>query len=78
MLDTGANCSAVTEDICDAIGAKISNLEIELAVFGHESTKSGAVTSVSVYSLNQNFHIDLNKCPEAQQCVLKQIFEHFF
>ena len=59
MLDTGANCSAVTEDICETIGAEISNLDIKLAVFGHESTKSRAVTSVSVFSLKQDFHINL-------------------
>ena len=33
MSDTGAHFSAVTEDICDAIRAKISNLEIKLATF---------------------------------------------
>ena len=56
MSDTGAHFSAVTEDICDAIRAKILNLENKLALFGHESTKSRAVISVSVYSLNQDFH----------------------
>ena len=56
MSDTGAHFSAVTEDICDTIRAKISNLHNKLALFGHESTKSRAVISVPVYSLNQDFH----------------------
>ena len=59
MLDTGANCSAITEDLCNKIGAKISNLDIKLAVFGHESTKSRPVTSVTVQSADKDFSIDI-------------------
>ena len=59
LLDTGANCSAIIEDICTNIDAPVKNLEIKLGVFGHESTKYRAVTSVVVSNLNEDFEISL-------------------
>ena len=60
LLDTGANCSAITDDLCHKIQAPLKTLNIKLGTFDKNDVSQREVASFSVSNLTETFKIDVN------------------
>ena len=59
LLDTGANCAAVTDSLCLKINAPLKTLNIRLKTFDQNSVSQREVASFKVSNLNNTFSINI-------------------
>ena len=60
LLDTGANCSAITDELCVKINAPMKTLNIKLGTFDQNSISKREVASFKVSNLTQSFQINVD------------------
>ena len=60
LLDTGANCSAITDDVLTKIDAPLKTLNIRLGTFDNNTVSQREVASFTVSNLSETFHISVN------------------
>ena len=60
LLDTGANCSAITDELALKIKANMKTLNIRLGTFDNNSVSKREVTSFKVSNLSETFSINVN------------------
>ena len=61
LLDSGANCSAITETLCQQIKSPISYVNMKLSYVSEKSTQSRPVTNFSVSSLTETYSVKVEK-----------------
>ena len=61
LLDSGATCCAIAEDLAISIKAKFETLTIKLGTFEQETISNRPVASFDVSDLNQSFSISIKK-----------------
>ena len=60
LLDTGANCSAITDELCIKINAPLKTLNIRLGTFDQNSVSAREVASFKVSNLTESFEINVD------------------
>ena len=60
LLDTGANCSAISKSLVDKLKAPVKTHKIKLGTFDHNSTQRREVASFEVSNLNESISIKIN------------------
>ena len=61
MLDSGANCSAIIQELAIGIGAEIETFEIKLGTFDRECISEKELASFTITNLSQTFSIDIRQ-----------------
>ena len=59
LLDTGANASAIQDDLCLKINAPLTTLNINLGTFDQNSSAQREVASFTVSNLTETFSVDV-------------------
>ena len=59
LLDTGANCSAISKPLIEKINAPVKNLKINLGTFDRNVTQKREVANFEVWDLNESFKINI-------------------
>ena len=59
LLDYGATCSALSDDLAEKINVTTKTLRVKLETFDKTSTAERDVASFTVMNLNQDFSIEV-------------------